>query len=72
MSVDQRRRLRQIADVTRSLDGCPMGAMPECGDLIEMGLVILHDHPEADMLWVEPSREGWAEAGRPTGEVSDE
>ena len=28
-------------------------------DLIEMGLVTLHDHPKALMLWVEPSRKGW-------------
>tara|TARA_R110000823_G_scaffold270296_1_gene389930 strand:- start:51 stop:245 length:195 start_codon:yes stop_codon:yes gene_type:complete len=62
MSEDQRQRLRQIADVTRRLDGCPMGAMPECGDLIKMGLVILHDLPQYSMLWVEPSREGWLEA----------
>ena len=59
MTDDQQQRLRQIAEVTRRLDGCPMGAMPECGDLIEMGLVTLHDHPKALMLWVEPSREGW-------------
>ena len=59
MTEDQRQRLQHIADVTLRLDGCPMGAMPECGDLIEMGLVTLHDHPKALMLWVEPSRAGW-------------
>ena len=62
MSDDQRQRLRQIADVTRRLDGCPSSLMPECGDLIEMGLVTLHDdHPQYFTLWAEPSREGWQE-----------
>jgi len=65
LTPDQRARLQQIANVTQKLDGCPQGAMPVCGDLVDMGLVKVHDNSIFLMLWVEPTSEGWAEV---TGE----
>lgn len=72
LTADQTARLRQIARVTRRLDGCPSSMMPVCGDLVELGLVVVHDRSAYLTLWVEPSSLGWELAGWGLAGVADE